>query len=130
MPDAVSPIDERLSTPSPLAHAPLFLVGSERSGTTLLRLMLDHHPEIAFEKEIDFVVTQVSDTGALPPLDSYLDWIATVRSANYVIDRSLDYRGLVNDFLRQKQAAAGGKPHIGATAHRNFDRLRFLWPEA
>ena len=130
MPDAVSPIDERLSTPSPLAHAPLFLVGSERSGTTLLRLMLDHHPEIAFDKEFDFVVTQVSDTGVLPPVQSYLDWIATVRGADYVVDPSLDYGDLVNDFLHQKQAASLGKPYVGATLHRNFDRLRFLWPQA
>ena len=109
---------------------PLFLVGSERSGTTLLRLMLDHHPQIAFEKEFDFVVTEVSDTGELPPLEDYLEWIATVRGADYAIDRSLDYRALVNDFLRQKQAASGGKRYVGATVHRNFDRLRFLWPEA
>ena len=113
-----------------LVQAPVFLVGSERSGTTLLRLMLDHHPEIAFEKEFDFVVTKVSDTGELPSLDFYLDWIATVRGADYSIDRSLGYRELVNDFLRQKQAASGGKPYVGATIHRNFDRLRFLWPDA
>jgi hypothetical protein len=111
-------------------EAPVFLVGSERSGTTFMRLMLDHHPEIAFEKEFDFAVTQVSDTGVLPPLRSYLEWITTVRGADYVVDHSLDYRGLVNDFLRQKRAASGGKPHVGATVHRNFDRLRFLWPEA
>ena len=108
----------------------MFLVGSERSGTTLLRLMLDHHPEIAFEKEFDFVVTEVSDTGELPAVDAYLDWIADVRGANYAIDPALGYRELVNDFLRQKQAASGGKPHVGATIHRNFDRLRFLWPDA
>jgi len=28
--------------------SPIFLVGSERSGTTLLRLMLDHQPRIAW----------------------------------------------------------------------------------
>lgn len=126
-------IDGRFTTRTPWAPArvaPVFLVASERSGTTLLRLMLDHHPEVAFEKEFDFVVAQVSDTGELPPLESYVDWIATVRGADYVIDRSLEYPGLVDDFLRQKQAASGGKPHIGATVHRNFDRLRFLWPEA
>jgi sulfotransferase family protein len=116
----------RLDTAGPV----LFLVGSERSGTTLLRLMLDHHPEIAFEKEFDFVVTQVSDIGAFPRLDAYLEWLATVRGADYAIDRSLDYRQLVNDFLRQKQAASNGKPHVGATVHRNFDRLRFIWPDA
>ena len=113
-----------------MIDAPVFLVGSERSGTTLLRLMLDHHPEIAFEKEFDFVVTQVSDSGAFPQLDSYLEWIATVRNADFAIDRSLDYPGLVDDFLRQKQAASGGKPYVGATLHRNFDRLRFVWPQA
>lgn len=123
-------IDGCLTTRCPWAPSPVFLVGSERSGTTLLRLMLDHHPEIAFEKEFDFVVTQVSDTGALPPLASYLDWIATVRNMDFAIDRSLDYRGLVNDFLSQKRAASGGKRHVGATVHRDFDRLRFIWPEA
>jgi len=120
----------RPTTASAPAEAPLFLVGSERSGTTLLRLMLDHHPEIAFEKEFDFVVTKVSDAGEFPSPHDYVEWIATVRGANYAIDRSLDYRELVNDFLHQKQAASGGKPYVGATVHRNFDRLRFLWPDA
>jgi hypothetical protein len=121
---------ERNATPGPAVQAPVFLVGSERSGTTLLRLMLDHHPEIAFEKEFDFVVTKVSDAGELPPLDGYLDWITTVRGADYSIEPSVGYRELVNGFLRQKQAASGGKRHVGATIHRNFDRLRFLWPDA
>lgn len=116
--------------PVPAVEAPVFLVGSERSGTTLLRLMLDHHPEIAFAKEFDFVVTQVSDTGELPAPDAYRDWIAGVRPADYALDPSLGYRELVNDFLRQKQAASGGKPYVGATIHQNFDRLRFLWPDA
>lgn len=113
-----------------MLRAPLFLVGSERSGTTLLRLMLDHHPDIAFEKEFDFAVERVSAAGELPPIELYLDWIATVRGVDYAIDRSLGYRELVNDFLRQKQAASGGKPHVGATIHRNFDRLPYLWPDA
>jgi O-antigen/teichoic acid export membrane protein len=115
-----------------MVETPLFLVGSERSGTTLLRLMLDHHPQIAFEKEIDFVVTEVSDAGELPSLESYVEWIATAPGADAVaVDRSLPgYPELVNDFLLQKQAASGAKPHVGATVHRNFDRLRFLWPNA
>ena len=109
---------------------PVFLVGAERSGTTLLRLMLDHHPEVAFEKEFDFAVRQVSDTGAFPAVPEYLNWIATIRGPEYRLDPSLDYPDLVEDFLRQKQEASGGKPHVGATVHRNFDRLRFLWPAA
>jgi hypothetical protein len=92
--------------------------------------MLDHHPEIAFAREFDFVVELLSDTGELPALPRYLDWLSTVRGVDYAIDPSLGYRKLVNDFLRQKQAASGGKPLIGATIHRNFDRLRYLWPAA
>lgn len=113
-----------------MLRSPLFLVGSERSGTTLLRLMLDHHPEIAFAKEFDFVVERLSDAGELPSLQRYLDWLSPVRGVDYAIDPSLGYRELVNDFLRQKQAASGGKPLVGATIHRNFDRLRYLWPDA
>jgi hypothetical protein len=92
--------------------------------------MLDHHPDIAFEKELDFVVTMVSDTGELPSPAAFSEWVVTVRGMDYVVDASLGYRELVADFLRQKQAASGGKPYVGATVHRHFDRLRFLWPDA
>ncbi len=120
----------RHAASGPLLRAPLFLVGSERSGTTLLRLMLDHHPEIAFEKEFDFAVELISESGDLPPLAAYRDWLGTVRGVDYTIDRTLAYPALVDDFLRQKQAASGGKPYIGATVHRRFDRIRHIWPDA
>lgn len=121
---------DRFERPRTAVETPVFVVGSERSGTTLLRLMLDHHPEVAFEKEFDFAVRQVSDTGAFPAVPDYVDWIATIRPLEYRPDPSLNYPDLVEDFLRQKQEASGGKRHVGATVHRNFDRLRFLWPDA
>jgi hypothetical protein len=93
----------------------VFLVGSMRSGSTLLRLMLDHHPEIAFDKEFDFAVALVSDTGQLPSMQSYLEWIKYVRAVDYAVNPSLGYREQVNDFLRQKQAKSGGKKYVGAT---------------
>ena len=108
----------------------MFLVGSERSGSTLLRLMLDHHPEIAFDKEFDFAVALVSDTGRVPSMQGYLEWIKYVRAVDYTVNPSLGYREQVNEFLRQKQARSGGKKYVGATVHVHFDRLRFLWPDA
>ena len=111
-------------------RSPVFLVGSERSGSTLLRLMLDHHPEIAFDKEFDFAVALVSDTGQLPSMQSYLEWIKYVRAVDYAVNPALSYREQVADFLRQKQALSGGKKYVGATVHHHFDRLRFLWPDA
>ena len=111
-------------------QCPVFLVGAERSGSTLLRLMLDHHPEIAMDKEFDFAVALVSDTGQLPSMRSYIEWIKDVRGMDYAINSSLGYREQVNDFLRQHQAVSGGKKYVGATVHHHFDRLRFLWPHA
>lgn len=42
-------------------HDPIFIVGSERSGTTLLRLMLTSHPSIAVPPEGDFLTRIRSD---------------------------------------------------------------------
>lgn len=95
-----------------------------------MRLMLDHHPDIAFASETDYVVQRVSDAGRRPPVAEYADWLTTVRAFDYEIDRSLGYDDLVNDFLRQKQRASGDKPLVGATVHSRFHRLRFLWPRA
>ena len=126
------PTDEGTSAARSTAavDVPLFLVSSERSGSTLMRLMLDHHRDIAFASETDFVVERVSDVGERPPVAEYADWLTTVRAFDYQIDRSLGYDDLVNDFLRQKQRASGDKPLVGATVHRQFHRLRFLWPHA
>ncbi len=113
------------------SSAPTFLVGSERSGSTLLRLMLDHHPLIAFEHEFDAATLRVGDDGTLTEVDDdYVAWLGTVRGVWYSIDRSLDHRELMHDFLEQKRSASGGKPHGGATVHHHFDRLPFLWPDA
>src|SRR5688572_26011679 len=46
----MGPAQERALTPFP------FLVGSGRSGTTLLRAMFDAHPEVAVPDEVSFVI--------------------------------------------------------------------------
>ena len=111
---------------------PTFLVGSERSGTTLLRLMLDHHPEIAFFHEFEFAVDCMDDDGTWPALDDYYRHLSLDRTAFHAgveIDRDLTYPDLVNSFLLQKQVR-DGKRLVGATVHRNFHRLTRLWPDA
>jgi hypothetical protein len=45
------------------AAEPFFLVGSERSGTTLLRLMLAHHRAIECAPEFEFLVELVPADG-------------------------------------------------------------------
>ena len=114
-----------------LVDQPIFLVGAERSGTTLLRLMLDHHSQLAWCNEFEYAVDLISDSG-WPQLDVYYNWLETHRifqATNFKIDRDLDYPQLVNSFLIQKQNREK-KSLVGATVHRHFDRLLQVWSNA
>jgi len=111
---------------------PIFLVGAERSGTTLLRLMLDNHPQIAFHHEFEFAVDQMDDSGRWPPLEDYYDYLATHRIfqvSRFEIDAGLTYPELLNSFLLQKQQR-DNKPLVGATVHHQFHHLLEIWPQA
>jgi hypothetical protein len=113
-------------------HTPFFLIGSERSGSTMLRLMLDHHPQLACNLESDFLVSQLDDDGRLPAMASYHAFLRqdrVFRHSRFEIDERLDYTALVNDFLEQKRRR-DGKQQVGATVHHDFHRLPRLWPDA
>jgi hypothetical protein len=122
-----------LGSPSQSAVTdPVFVVGAVRSGTTLLRLMLDHHPRIALHFEFEFAVEMISATGKLPALEDFhrhLQQDRIFRLSGATIDPELDYLALVNSFLQQKRQR-DGKVLVGATVHRQFDRLPRLWPHA
>lgn len=117
---------------SSMISKPTFLVGAERSGTTLLRLMLSHHPHLAWSSEFEYVVDKITDNGDFPDLHQYYQWLETHRifqARNFKIDETLDYAQLVNSFLWQWKNHHD-KELIGATVHRHFDRLLKIWPDA
>jgi hypothetical protein len=117
---------------TPLITQPIFLVGAERSGTTVLRLMLDHHPQLAWCNEFEYVVDRITASNGWPELEEYYKWLETHRifqATGFTIDRSLNYPQLVNSFLCQKREARG-KSLVGATVHRHFDQLLKIWPDA
>ncbi len=111
---------------------PFFLVGSERSGTTLLRLMLAHHHQIECAPEFEFLVEALPPEAGWPALEPYWDWLAVNRiflPHGLAIDRGLDYPRLAQSFVAQ-YCARSGKPIHGATCHKHFDRLLRIWPRA
>jgi len=111
--------------------SPVFLVGAERSGTTLLRLMLSHHPQMSFDSESEYLVDAMPPSG-LPAREDFVRFLQNDRVFQYkrrAIDAELDVIGLANDIVMQK---ADGKQVAvyGATVHRDFDRLLRIWPDA
>ena len=111
---------------------PVFLVGAERSGTTLLRLMLNNHPQISWQSESEYMVDKVDSSENWPPLEDYYKHLLKDRifmDSGHKIDRSLDYVGLVKSFLPNMKTDFESAI-IGATCHRGFEKLLLIWPEA
>jgi hypothetical protein len=109
-----------------------FLIGAERSGTTLLRIMLNAHPELSFKSEFEFAVDLVGDDGQWPSMERYREHLRLDRifsMTGFALDDGLDYPTLVRGFLEQRRAR-DGKPRVGATVHRHFGRILHLWPDA
>lgn len=111
----------------------IFLVGALRSGTTMLRLMLDHHPDITFPSEFEYVTPMISDTGEFPPLKDYYNFLRSHRGFlmdKVEIDQSLDFPELCHSFLTQRQEVHHHTSIVGSTVHHHFSRLPFVWPQA
>lgn len=110
----------------------IFLIGAERSGTTVLRLMLNAHPLISWLNEFEYSVDMLTDDESWPDKDEYLLYLSTHRifqATNLIIDKSLNYPELIKSFLAQKQQR-DNKPIVGATCHRHYDRLLRIFPQA
>jgi LPS sulfotransferase NodH len=132
-------MNAQLATDPPASHPPLdtqpvFLVGAQRSGSTLLRVMLNSHPEIAFPRlrEIELALQLVHDDGSHADLETIHARLQTnirAEESHLVIDERLPLRDLLNSLLGQARAESG-KRFVMATVHRDFDRIPVLWPDA
>lgn len=112
--------------------APVFLVGALRSGTTLLRLMLNSHADLAIPFEFDFAVDSIADGGDFPDVDDYLEYLSSHRiflATGLKSNRNLPYPELVQSYLAQAQKRAN-TALVGATIHRHFEHLPSIWPNA
>ena len=112
--------------------SPAFLVGAERSGTTLLRLILGAHADIAWLNEFEYAVDRIGQNDDWPDVSAYAAWLEThrvFRATGFTVDTSQPYPDIARSFLSQWQSATG-RPIVGAAVHRHFDRLLRIWPEA
>jgi hypothetical protein len=112
--------------------SPFFLVGSIRSGTTLLRLMLGHHSKICRCHEMEYVASAIVGREEWPDVRSYardLSQHHDFRSSGFAPNASLAFPDLARDLFAQLRAA-DGKEVAGATVHNHFDELTRIWPGA
>src|SRR5918992_468724 len=107
MPGSTACSQETL-TPSP------FIVGAGRSGTTLLRLMLDAHPDLAIPPETHFLPDVARACERAP--NARRSFVETVVSS-----RTWEDYGLREDLLTQK--IAGIEPFDLSEAVRTFYNL-------
>lgn len=111
---------------------PVFLCAAEQSGTTLLRIMLDSHPEVAFAEEFHYAVDPIGPDGRFPTtaeFGTHLDVDRSFASSGFRFDPDLDFEDMVKGFLASRQRRASALV-VGATLHRNFSRALHLWPNA
>lgn len=109
---------------------PVFIVGPVRSGSTLLRLMLDSHPQITNPGECDFLFDMVGDTGECPNVSDYAEWLSAnriFRATGLLVDAKLSYEELMRSFLSQ---FGSNGALLTMNVHRHFHRIPYLFPEA
>ena len=122
----------------PNAHAehavgPEFvIVGPLRAGTTMLRLMLNNHPQIGVVGEFEEAVAPLGDSG-FPSPQHYRDWLASHRVAQsrcYDLPETLaDYPSMVNAMWSQLAKKHADTQVVGCTIHSRIDRVLDLWPD-
>ena len=111
---------------------PFFIVGCVRSGTTLLRLLLGHHPSICKCEEFDFSVEFAEDKQPPPALSDFHYFLRNDRGfrlSGYSIDETLDYFSLMRSFIQQRQMR-DRRPVVGVTVHSKFHKLVKIWPNS
>lgn len=106
---SVAPAAGESADRRPPLVGPLFVVGSMRSGSTMLRLILDSHPEIAISPETGFMGALLA-TKTIPNWKNGKDWYRRLDWTDEEFDDRLRefYAGMF-----ERYAAAQGKRRWG-----------------
>jgi hypothetical protein len=114
----------------PVENDVVFICGALRSGTTLLRLMIDGHRLLDNPGEMDFLFEPPLDRNGVPDLDAYrrdLQFNRVFSSLQLKFVDGLGYAEQIRDFVRQLRKP--GK-RLTINVHRHFDRIPAIFPGA
>ena len=117
---------------TPVAPQSKFLlVGSERSGSTMFRLILDHHPRLSCMYESDFMVAPYGRYAHRSVVDYARaladDWHFAHSGLSFP-DGANSYAEVIDAFFRQR-VMSSGKRIVGATVQDAFHHLPELFPD-
>jgi hypothetical protein len=118
----------------PAAGTVYFMIGAQRSGSTLLRLMLDHHPLVSCLGEFNLAFMALNGDGSEPDRASYHERLADLREyryAGFAIPTDLEPRDAVPALFEAMRRQDGKmKPIVGATIHFRYREALRYWPNA
>lgn len=108
----------------------VFVCGALRSGTTLLRLMIDGHPDLVNPGEMDFLFEPPFGKDGATDMKAYERELSLNRvfvSQGLKFSVGLGCEDQIRDFIRQLRKP--GK-RLTINIHRNFNRIPSIFPDA
>lgn len=113
------------------ASSPIFLIGAERSGTTLLRLMLTVHPAICIPPESLFFVALESKYGTannlLPQIEDFLNDLYN-NNFHRFWEWNVDQQLLLNNLTNNQQLSySHAVSTVYQTYRQQFDPTASIW---
>ena len=110
-------------------EAPIFIVGSMRSGSTMLRLILDSHPRIAIGAETGFMGGLLA-TRRIPGWKHGAEWFGRIGWTEQELDARLRefYTGMFERHARSQGKARWGDKTPFHTSH--VEEMGHVFPDA
>jgi hypothetical protein len=115
------------------ATEPIFLLGTTRSGSTLLSLILGEHSQVAFAGEFQWVFDNLTHDSPFDPADYFhrLQKDRFFQAHRPEIDLQLGFDELCRSILHQMHADSGSsRRHVLVSVHRHYKRVHEIWPKA
>lgn len=109
-----------------------FIVGSVRTGSTMLRLMLGHHPEVARCDEMEYLLPGIEMADEGLPIEAFRDFLRYDRIFqlyDYALPDESSFQPLAENIFQQL-AEQDGRRLIGGTIHNDFALLAKVWPNS